>query len=280
MPVKKYKVTVTAEVEVEEIIDPPITAFPAYRDSMFFYMNGSLPVPLLDSSQKDKTPKDGSLYVAVANSIGNDYEEPNGPVTGSKWNPQRRALELWWKQIYGQNAGTRMVFSRWYQNQGLPIGLLPYRHSSIFGLIDFSAPILPIGPHGNNLWLTWPAEWKSHDFYGPASIACNIDPDRTLHWVTSPKYKDLDIVMMTPFQLVEGKEHRLLWHMDMYSDQFKGAFTASIDGQEVVHIVGPMALPSGPFAGCAAFIPCLYGNRLTEETRGFISGMILATEPI
>lgn len=256
----------------------PAPAIPDRADAMFYYQHGELPVPLLQSHQADQVPRDGSLYLAVANSIDADSEEPNTPTVGSEWDAGKKAVHLWWNHRYGQSAGTRLVFQRFKDNAGWPIGLLPYAGQTIYALIDFCASALPIGQQFPGGWLTWPFELKAHNPWGSATISANLNAQRELWWGNLDEGRTTRRVFMTPTPIQEGRLYRVTMRIDQRPTD--GRFQASIDGAPVVEVVGQMAMRIGAWPGCAVFIPCLYGNMLSGRMDGYIKNMIVSTEPL
>lgn len=266
-------------IEVDEItiddapVEPPLEAptvtLPAKTDAMFYYQHGEEGRTRLWYTGE---PAPADLHINVANSIDGNNDKLNSPTVGCDWQPE--GLHFWWNHEYGKSAGTRAVFSR---NGWKPTGLLPYKNRTIYALLDFMAPELPIGASGNGLWTTWPVEIKAHDAYGPATVQANIDSNGNLVWATA--YPNV-AVQMTPKNLQPGWLHRLTMTIDMFADTAKGRFQAWFDGVQVVDMRGQMAYPSGEWAGCATFIPCLYSNQLKARTDGYIPNLILSTEPI
>ena len=239
---------------------------------MIYYQHGeSQEYALWESGERP--PTDGSLHINVANSIDGNNDKPNSPIVGCDW--QNDAMHFWWDHQYGKSAGTRAVFSR---HGWKPTGLLPYKGQTIYVLLDFMAPVLPIGAPGKGLWTTWPVELKAHDAYGPATVQANVDSEGNLVWATA--YPNVTVTVFEKPALTPGKVHRLKLRIDQFADPAKGRFMASLDGVAVVDIQGQMAYPSGEWAGCCTLIPCLYSNQLQARTDGYLPNLIVSTEPL
>lgn len=256
----------------------PEPDFPAKTAEMFYYQHGDRPLPLWEYGTSP--PTDGSLHLNVANSIDGNNDKPNSPAVGTDWQKYPGAeggdaMHFWWGHRYGASAGTRVVFSR---HGWKPTGLLPYKNQMIYGLIDFMAPALPIGAAGNSLWTTWPLEIKAHDPWNKATVQANVDSYGQLVWATG--YANVKVLLSLPVKLVPGKLHRLAFEMGMWADPAKGHFRGTLDGVAVVEMTGQMAYPSGEWAGCATYIPCLYSNQLNARTDGYVPNQILSTAPI
>jgi hypothetical protein len=225
----------------------------------------------------DNYPRDGSLYIAIANSIDNNYESRNVPAVGTMVFGDDGFM-MYWNHVYARPAGTRINFQRMEGNFGKPIGLLPYANSVIYALLDFQIDRLSIGGDGSGLWTTLPIEQKAHDFYGRATVQCNLTPRREMIWATG--YGGMKIEQRATI-LEPNHRYRMMIQMDMFADPTKGRWQAWLDGVQVVDMRGQMALPAGhQFAGCAAFIPCLYSNQLNGLTEVRIPNLILDTQPI
>ena len=256
---------------------PPIVGFPRRRASDLYYQHHDAAVELWEAGTQP--PADGSLFVAVANSIDGKNDYPNTPTAGIDWAKDpfgNTALHFWWAHVYGSSAGARAVFSRDGWKPLLPAAILGQR---LYALIDFVAPAIPVMTGGGGLWCTWPFQWKGHDPYAQATIQANIDSDDRLWWGTA--YKNVEMALMEPTQLFPGALHRLMFEINPVYDHSIGYFKARLDGKPVVHAVGQMAFPpNGAWGETATFCPCLYGNAMQTPMEGFIPSMILSTEPI
>lgn len=268
-----------AQTEILTLLKPKpdSLSLPPKTDAMFYYQHGDQPQKLWQFGETP--PDDGTLHLNVANSIDGNNDQPNSPVVGIDWKnypgEAAFAMHFWWNHQYGKSAGARCVFSR---NVWKPIGLLPYKESTIYALMDFMSPAFPIGQGFERAWVTWPFEFKAHDPYKAATVGCNVDQNLQLYW--GNWWPNTKLVVNNRFQMKLGQLHRMLMRIDMFSDPTKGRFQAWIDGQHVVDQQGQMAMSTGGWLGCGVFIPCLYGNVLTGLTEGYIRNMIVSTQPI